>query len=319
MRHRLVVIGLLAVAAVAAAQTPSPAAGNSADRTFEVASVKLAPPFVPGPGAVRPSLAIAGTHFDVHSYRLLDLLTWTYNPGPGAFAYPDWLRNANSVRLDIQAVMPQGSSKADVQAMVKALLVERMGLQSHVEPRIVPSFDLVVAPGGIKMKAVEEADEREKQFPTQQYELDNRSTDGERRTIVSLAGGNRTLTARSNFVTIQVPIDARPTKYTFDATRITMADFVQELTYRVEKPVIDATGLTGVYQFRIEVPIPESTLRIARTVIPRAGAGDQADLDVPSSVSVPKQLESIGLSLVERKAPIDVMVIDSIEKVPTDN
>jgi uncharacterized protein (TIGR03435 family) len=42
-------------------------------------------------------------------------------------------------------------------------------------------------------------------------------------------------------------------------------------------------------------------------------------LDTASIAAVPDALKSLGLKLTPRKAPLDVLVIDSIEKSPTEN
>ena len=42
-------------------------------------------------------------------------------------------------------------------------------------------------------------------------------------------------------------------------------------------------------------------------------------LDAPSLGSVEEGLRSLGLSLEERRAPLDYLVVDSMERMPTDN
>ena len=42
-------------------------------------------------------------------------------------------------------------------------------------------------------------------------------------------------------------------------------------------------------------------------------------LDAPSFGSVENGLRSLGLSLEERRAPLDHLVVDSIERTPTEN
>ena len=140
MRALLVGVTLVLLIATAGAQ----------QKAFAVASVKPAAPFVPG--STRTSLAINGTHLEIHGYTLSGLFNYIFTPLTGTLIAPDWTRDIN-LRFDIQAVLPAGSTKADVQAMLEALLVERLGLKTHVEPRMVPAFDLMVAPGGTKMSS----------------------------------------------------------------------------------------------------------------------------------------------------------------------
>jgi uncharacterized protein (TIGR03435 family) len=308
MRRLLVSVIVVLTVAIGAAQ----------QEQFEVASVKLAS-FVPGPGAPVPSLKVSGNQLHIRVYPLLSLLTYIFEPPAGTFFYPDWVRTPD-IRLEIDAVMPNGRrNKPDVQQMLRALLAERMGLTFHVEQRRIAAFDLVVASGGIRMNAVQEADEREMEIRSQPYQLDLRSYDGERRTITG-GGVIRTITARSNFAISPFPPDGPPVKYVLDATRISMEDFVRELTGRVDRPVVDATGLTGVYRLTLDLPQLASVQRIMqRTGITTNVRGEPIDVGSASNVDVHKQLETIGLRLVERTAPTNVLVIDSLNKEPTEN
>jgi len=309
MRPLLVGVAILALVATAGAQTPG--------KRFEVASVKPAGPFVPG--TTRTSLAINGTYLQIHAYPLGALLNYIYTPQTGTLVVPEWTRDIN-LRFDIQAVLPAGCTKADVQAMLEALLVDRLGLKKHVEPRMIPAFDLMVAPGGTKMRPVGEANDLDaelKELKPEQFTVDTRTPDGESRTITSLNTGIRTINARSNYVLVPFPDASAPIKYVLDATRITMADFASVIMGRVERPVFDLTQLTGVYQFKIDVPVPPGMLRVARQVAQQTGR--PVALDTVATINVPKQLETLGLTLAERKGPVDVIVIDSINRTPTEN
>jgi len=65
----------------------------------------------------------------------------------------------NDARFDITAkILPPDSAPpplhpdADMQAMIILLLQDRFHLKAHLEPRIKPIFELVVAKGGVKIK-----------------------------------------------------------------------------------------------------------------------------------------------------------------------
>jgi uncharacterized protein (TIGR03435 family) len=91
-------------------------------------------------------------------------------------------------------------------------------------------------------------------------------------------------------------------------TNFTMADLTSWLPTRIapsyiDRPVVDLSGLKGTYDIRLDwVPRPLGTSDVA------AGATVFDALD--------KQL---GLKLEERKQPMPVIVIDHIERVPTEN
>jgi uncharacterized protein (TIGR03435 family) len=95
-----------------------------------------------------------------------------------------------------------------------------------------------------------------------------------------------------------------------------MADFVRELRMMVSLStganmnarILDKTGLTGRYEFKLEFAIA-----------PPASADSAADPgDGPSLFSaLDKQL---GLRLVKgQKIDLDLLVVDSLDKVPTAN
>jgi len=86
------------------------------------------------------------------------------------------------------------------------------------------------------------------------------------------------------------------------------------------RPVIDRTGLAGLFdydvQYENEAVSPALLAEAARL---RAGAnstGASTPLDPASMISA--GLQQLGLKLESAKAPIDVLVIDSVQK-PTEN
>jgi uncharacterized protein (TIGR03435 family) len=76
------------------------------------------------------------------------------------------------------------------------------------------------------------------------------------------------------------------------------------------QPIIDSTGLNGVYQFNVELPLD------ARIVSMLIREGKLTD---PTGVSPFSAMESLGLKLQRREAPIDVVVVDKLERTPTEN
>jgi uncharacterized protein (TIGR03435 family) len=82
-----------------------------------------------------------------------------------------------------------------------------------------------------------------------------------------------------------------------------LARFLAGPNVRLGRPVVDKTGLDGVYSFDLEWT-PEGRTE------PEAGA--------PPSIFVALQ-EQLGLKLEAQKAPVDILVVDHAEKVPTEN
>jgi uncharacterized protein (TIGR03435 family) len=82
-----------------------------------------------------------------------------------------------------------------------------------------------------------------------------------------------------------------------------MASFALMMRFPVGMTVIDRTGLTGYYQFNIEYTV---------------GLPAESDAStLPSVFTVLK--ESLGLELVKAKSPFRTIIVDNINKVPTEN
>ena len=102
------------------------------------------------------------------------------------------------------------------------------------------------------------------------------------------------------------------------------------LTNFVQRPVIDVTGLTGLYDFTLDIS-EEDLVRFRKSVLAggQAGAtwigGDAAGLapaagaSDPAGSSMIRAVERLGLKLEAKRMSLPVMVIDSIRASPTEN
>jgi uncharacterized protein (TIGR03435 family) len=70
----------------------------------------------------------------------------------------------------------------------------------------------------------------------------------------------------------------------------------------VDRPVIDQTGLKGRYDFTLEWT-PDNV--------------PPGDATAPSLFTAVQ--EQLGLKLESRKAPVEIIIVDSAEKNPTEN
>jgi len=73
-----------------------------------------------------------------------------------------------------------------------------------------------------------------------------------------------------------------------------------------------------VYQFKVELPPDASAVRL----LLNAGITNTAQgtpLTDPTGVSVFKAVEGLGLKLEERRTPVNVLVVDKIERNPIEN
>jgi uncharacterized protein (TIGR03435 family) len=94
----------------------------------------------------------------------------------------------------------------------------------------------------------------------------------------------------------------------FDGTRMTLAGFADYLQRQLNEPVVDKTDLKGIFHIQLEYS-PTQT---------QAGPDSPPpDNDGPSIYTALQ--EQLGLRLVSRKLPVEIVVVDHIEKTPTEN
>lgn len=227
---------------------------------------------------------------------------------------PSWV---DTTRIDIQATIPAGRSRRDVPAMLKTLLIDRFGLMTRIESRVMEVYELRVDKSGLKITEVQPVDELSHELrsdaPKPPTTTDRETVDGPVRTSMIPLGG-RTITTRMKYDRI---FTERRTQI-LDATRISIPELVLVLTTNVDRPVLDKTGLTGLYQFKVELP-PD-----ARAVRMMIAAGTTTTvkgtpLTDPTGISVFKALEGLGLKLEQRRSPVDVVVVDKLNATPTSN
>jgi len=99
----------------------------------------------------------------------------------------------------------------------------------------------------------------------------------------------------------------------YEGSGMTMAGFAGFLSRRVDLPVLDMTGLKGFYELTLDW-VPEA----------RPGADRKGDVvAVADSATGPTIFialeEQLGLKLETRKAPVEMLVVDRAEKLPTEN
>lgn len=82
--------------------------------------------------------------------------------------------------------------------------------------------------------------------------------------------------------------------------RVTMLQFSEALQRVLRLPVLDQTGLTAKYYFAVQFAQPDHT----------------DDANMPDLATA---IQDLGLKLVKHKGPVEMLVVDRIETVPTEN
>jgi uncharacterized protein (TIGR03435 family) len=206
---------------------------------------------------------------------------------------PAWIENEC---YDITAKVPSGATEDQVHHMLQKLLAERFGLKLHHEPREVSGYELVVAKNGPKLKPASEANPPSPASGTPgKPVLDNgypvvQSVSGTRFFSVDDEGSMR-VTGKNQSVSDLIP------------TIIT--------SLNDGKRVVDKTGLTGKYDFKMNLAIDGG---FRRPGLPPLTPDDPVGPDIFSALD-----KYLGLKLQKAQMPIDVLVIDHLDKAPTEN
>jgi uncharacterized protein (TIGR03435 family) len=273
-------LGVLMVAAVgASSQTAMP------DRlAFEVASVKPSQsaggrftmsggPGTSDPGRVSysnvPLRRVLLAAYDLSNYQILG---------------PDWL---NSLRFDITAKMPAGVTKEQFQWMLRNLVASRFRMTTHLETKELPIYALVAAKSGPKLKP--DVDGEPGKSPDDQVPAVTQGEGKDGFPVVSLR-------------TPGLVIETKDGRARVTAKGVTIAKFADFLSGRLDRPVIDMTGLAATYSFALYFS-PEN-------------ASPDASSDPSIFIAVQEQL---GLRLEARKGQVQLLMIDHAEKAPTEN
>ena len=273
---------------------------------FDVASVRLSGP------KTMSSHRVTDTRVDLIKIDLRQLLWMAFEIDP--LCCRDRIPGAEplgGVLVDIQATIPAGATRRQVPEMLKSLLIERFGLRTHAEPRPTDGYELTVAQSGIRMKEVPPANDLDKEFPADSSNRTFSDSVGEtpsgRQRMITSARGIRMVTEQSLYDRSSTP----RRNVQIDAVRMTMPDFASLLAGNMGRPVIDRTNLTGAYTFSIELPLDAWMTRIAASIAPPTNE--------PTGVSAPSAVERLGLRLQPKRMTLDTIVIDRIERVPSEN
>ncbi len=115
---------------------------------FEVVSVKPAPPAVNG---VSSRESVDAGLLTYTNFTLRRLISNAYGVTEGQVVGPSWISDN---LYHVHARLPAGASRADVPAMLQAMLADRFKLTVERAKKKMPVYALVIAKGGHKMKPV---------------------------------------------------------------------------------------------------------------------------------------------------------------------
>jgi uncharacterized protein (TIGR03435 family) len=310
------ILAVLTIAAAVAAQAllsaQLPPAGPPVDPNaqFEAASIKSADPSSPGsrmmmmPGRVEadnvPVRLLLRPALRVQDYQIVGL--------------PDWV---GSERYTIVAKAPDGAPQNAMPVMLANLLKERFKFATHSETREMQIFNLVVARqdgklgSGLKVTS-----------PECQTDIQSRRGGPPPAGPGGPGGAARgpaTAPPPPPPLDFNAPIPCgmmRVGPGLANASGQPIAQVVQFLAQFTGRPVYDKTGLTGMYDFNLKWALEPGGGAGPFGAPPPGAQPPPVDPDAPNIYTAVQ--EQLGLKLESAKGPVDVIVVDRIERPSLD-
>jgi uncharacterized protein (TIGR03435 family) len=109
-----------------------------------------------------------------------------------------------------------------------------------------------------------------------------------------------------------IPSTMRPNGGALEFRNMSMSELAERLHARpfgIAQPVIDKTGLPGAFDF---------TMEFAGNAADLKSTLERSELDRDTSLFT-APLQHLGLKLAPQKGPVNILIIDKVEKVPIEN
>jgi len=194
---------------------------------------------------------------------------------------PEWAHARYDVIAKTTVTAPTADQRRE---MMRTLLAERLKFAAHVEKRDQPTFDLVLARSDGRLGA-----------SIQRTAADCDTPSGRRAAAaLPLPSGSEVPACGSRMTDKGVEGD------------MTMAGLASTIKMYAGRHVMDKTGLTGRYRVKLEVSL------FSIGADPNA-----AGIDAPVTIFT-ALTDQLGLKLQPSRAPLDVLVIDRMER-PREN
>lgn len=207
---------------------------------------------------------------------------------------PAWI---NSDGYDIEA-KPEGSvDRKQMWLMLQTLLADRFKLVLHHDTRELPVYALTVTKSGLK------------HLP---------SKDGGCVPLSSDAAAPPPPAPGQPGPCGHVAVMGSPSGLRMEGSKVPMAELIRTLAMVLGRPVLDKTEFTTELEVRLDFTPDETTAGLPGAGGPGDPGGPPPSTD-PSRPSISAALqEQLGLKLAPAKGPVEVLVIDRVER-PTAN
>jgi uncharacterized protein (TIGR03435 family) len=256
-----------------------------AQPAFEAASVKLNTDVAKGTGSVN---TFPGGRLRAENALVRMLLQDAFDVRPFELVGgPSWI---DSARYDIDAKAEGNPTRRELLRMLRTLMEDRFQLRAHTETRETPVYTLSAAKGGLKLSA-----SKEKCEP-----IDDRAP-----SPASALG--KTAPCGRFFARLVIP------KAQLDGVQVAMPGLVRLLSNLLWRPVIDKTGYTGTFDAHLDFAADDA--------LGILGGPYRPDVPLPPEHNEPgaqsiytAMREQLGLKLESARGPVEMIVIDRIER-----
>ena len=225
---------------------------------------------------------------------------------------PAWMSSERyMIEAGVESAQSQGTM---IGPMLRALLENRFQLKIRRETREIPVYELVVAPGGPKLTPFQGKCNPDPNAPSRFL---SDGGDGRPRLDAPCGPDGQPVSA-SGFMTHQ-----RGPNSIADAPGISLQGLCQSLLARLDRPVIDKTGIHGLFDIHLEFA-DDTMARLAAANNAPPGLREQMlggaeHMNDPPGPSIFESLQKqLGLKLVKAQGPGTYLVVDHVER-PSEN
>lgn len=232
-------------------------------------------------GSGASGLVRTDQRFEMHKTSLYTLILMAYELYGYQLTVPNWMRDQP---YSVVATLPSGAKKEQIPAMLKRLLADRLALSLHVEMRATDVLALTVDKAGSKLSPCTPP---EKELPLSFDPAPKRQTPE-----AGICPSNRAVFRPGSSITIEAN---------------TMEYLVRYLLDAVDRPLVDRTDLKGNYN-----------IYLLGAPLQLCGPRERCAPPNPDTPPLTEALKQLGLRLEGRREKIEHWVVDSANRVPTE-
>jgi uncharacterized protein (TIGR03435 family) len=204
---------------------------------------------------------------------------------------PAWI---NSEGYDIEAKPEGNADRQQMWLMLQTLLADRFKLALHRDTKELPVYALSVTKGGLKQPPPKEGG------------------------CATFAPDAPPPAPGAGIPCGKIRVMGLPSGVRMEGSKVPMAELIRTLAMVLGRPVLDKTEFTTEFEVRLDFTPDETTAGLPGAGGPGDPGGPPPSTD-PSRPSISAALqEQLGLKLAPAKGPVEVLVIDRVER-PTAN